>query len=123
VLLNITGGPDMTLFEINEASSLIQAEAHEEANIIFGTVVDETMGDEIRITVIATGFEDAGKKRQGFSNLASISTNRSRDISVPAFIRKNTSGSGDMNVIRMGLIDDTEDPDLEIPTFLRRQAD
>jgi len=50
VLLNITGGPDMSLFEINEASSLIQAEAHEDANIIFGTVVDESMEDEIRIT-------------------------------------------------------------------------
>ncbi len=125
VLLNITGGPDMTLFEINEASSLIQAEAHEEANIIFGTVVDETMGDEIRITVIATGFEDVGKKRQGLSNLASFSANRNRerDIAVPAFIRKGSSGTGDMNIIRMGLIDDTEDPDLEIPTFLRRQAD
>lgn len=123
VLLNITGGPDMTLFEINEASSLIQAEAHEEANIIFGTVVDETMEDEIRITVIATGFEDVGKKRQGLSNLASFSANRNKDISVPAFMRKNSAGGGDINIIRMGLIDDTEDPDLEIPTFLRRQAD
>jgi len=123
VLLNITGGPDMTLFEINEASTLIQAEAHEEANIIFGTVVDETMGDEIRITVIATGFEDTGKKKHGLPNLASFSTNRNKDIAVPAFIRKSQSGSGDLNVIRMGLIDDTENPDLEIPTFLRRQAD
>jgi len=123
VLLNITGGSDMTLFEINEASSLIQAEAHEEANIIFGTVVDETMEDEIRITVIATGFEDVGRKRQGLSNLASFNSNRNKDISVPAFMRKNSSGSGDINIIRMGLIDDTEDPDLEIPTFLRRQAD
>jgi len=123
VLLNITGGPDMTLFEINEASTLIQAEAHEEANIIFGTVVDETMGDEIRITVIATGFEDTGKKKHGLPNLASFSTNRNKDIAVPAFIRKSQSGSGDLNVIRMGLIDDNENPDLEIPTFLRRQAD
>ncbi len=123
VLLNITGGSDMTLFEINEASSLIQAEAHEEANIIFGTVVDETMGDEIRITVIATGFEDTGKKKQGLSHLASFNVNRSRDISVPAYIRNKQSGPGDFNVIRMGLIDDEENPDLEIPTFLRRQAD
>jgi len=123
VLLNITGGPDMTLFEINEASTLIQAEAHEEANIIFGTVVDETMEDEIRITVIATGFEDTGKKKQGLPNLASFSTNRNKDIAVPAFIRKSQSGSGDLNVIRMGLIDDNDNPDLEIPTFLRRQAD
>ncbi len=122
MLLNITGGPDMTLFEINEASSLIQAEAHEEANIIFGTVVDERMGDEIRITVIATGFEDTGKKK-GLSNLTALSANRSKDIAIPAYIRKSHSGNGDINVIRMGLIDDNEDPDLEIPTFLRRQAD
>lgn len=122
VLLNITGGPDMTLFEINEASSLIQAEAHEDANIIFGTVVDERMGDEIRITVIATGFEDTGKKK-GLSNLASLNANRSKDIAIPAYIRKGHSSNGDINVIRMGLIDDNEDPDLEIPTFLRRQAD
>ncbi len=56
ILLSITGGPDMSLYEVNEASSLIQAEAHEDANIIFGTVIDENMRDEIRITVIATGF-------------------------------------------------------------------
>ena len=58
ILLSITGGPDMSLYEVNEASSLIQAEAHEDANIIFGTVIDENMEDEIRITVIATGFDD-----------------------------------------------------------------
>jgi cell division protein FtsZ len=56
ILINITGGPDMTLFEVNEASSLIHAAAHEDANIIFGSVIDESMGDLIKITVIATGF-------------------------------------------------------------------
>jgi cell division protein FtsZ len=56
IIINITGGPDMTLHEVNEASKLIQEEAHEDANIIFGSVIDETMGDEIRVTVIATGF-------------------------------------------------------------------
>ncbi|PIR17670.1 MAG: cell division protein FtsZ [Deltaproteobacteria bacterium CG11_big_fil_rev_8_21_14_0_20_49_13] len=56
ILINITGGPDMTLHEVNEASKLIQEEAHEDANIIFGSVIDEAMGDEIRVTVIATGF-------------------------------------------------------------------
>ena len=59
VLINITGGPDLTLFEVNEASSLIQEEAHEDANIIFGAVIDETMTEEIRVTVIATGFGEA----------------------------------------------------------------
>jgi hypothetical protein len=56
ILINITGSSHMTLFEVNEASKLVQQECHEDANIIFGTVIDETMGDNIRITVIATGF-------------------------------------------------------------------
>ena len=64
VLINITGGPDLSLHEVNEAASLIQEEADEEANIIFGAVIDESMGDEVRITVIATGFGDrAGASR------------------------------------------------------------
>ena len=87
VLLNISGGPDMTLYEINEASSLIQAEAHPEANIIFGTVIDENMEDEIRITVIATGFEENGKK-QVISNVSHLSSYKKEDLSTPAFIRK-----------------------------------
>src|SRR5713226_3214418 len=56
VLINITGGPDLTLYEVNEASTLIHQEADEDANIIFGAVIDETMRDEMKITVIATGF-------------------------------------------------------------------
>src|SRR5438270_721782 len=56
ILINITGGPDMTLFEVNEASSLIHGAAHEDANIIFGSVIDEAMGDRLKITVIVIGF-------------------------------------------------------------------
>ena len=56
VLINITGGPDLSLHEVNEAATLIQEEADDDANIIFGAVIDESMGDEVRITVIATGF-------------------------------------------------------------------
>ncbi len=59
ILINITGGPDLTLYEVNEASSLIQEAAHEEANIIFGSVIDSNIKDEVRITVIATGFDRA----------------------------------------------------------------
>ncbi len=59
ILINITGGPDLTLFEVNEASTLIQEAAHEDANIIFGSVIDANIGDEVRITVIATGFDRA----------------------------------------------------------------
>jgi len=58
LLINITGGPDMSLYEVNEAASLIQEEAHEDANIIFGAVIDEKVNNELRVTVIATGFGD-----------------------------------------------------------------
>jgi cell division protein FtsZ len=57
ILFNITGGGDMTLFEINEAAAIIKESAHPEVNLIFGAQIDDSMGDEIRITVIATGFE------------------------------------------------------------------
>lgn len=59
VLINITGGNDLTLFEVNEAASIIQEAADEDANIIFGTVIDPKMKDEIKVTVIATGFDTA----------------------------------------------------------------
>jgi cell division protein FtsZ len=65
VLINVTGGSDMTLFEVHEAASIIQEAADEEANIIFGTVIDNNMRDEIKVTVIATGFDSATK---GFLN-------------------------------------------------------
>ncbi|MEM6281000.1 MAG: cell division protein FtsZ [Chloroflexota bacterium] len=59
ILFNITGGNDLTLFEVNEAAAIIKDSAHPEVNLIFGAQVDETMGDEVRITVIATGFEQS----------------------------------------------------------------
>ncbi|MEO5832034.1 MAG: cell division protein FtsZ [Nakamurella sp.] len=65
VLLSIAGGSDLGLFEINEAASLVQEAAHEEANIIFGTVIDDSLGDEVRVTVIAAGF-DAAPSRPGY---------------------------------------------------------
>jgi len=61
VLINVTGGSDMTLFEVHEAASIIQDAADEEANIIFGTVIDPRMKDEVKVTVIATGFDAATK--------------------------------------------------------------
>jgi len=57
ILFNVTGGPDMSLFEVNEAAAIIKETAHPDVNLIFGAVVDENMRDQIRITVIATGFE------------------------------------------------------------------
>jgi cell division protein FtsZ len=64
ILINITGSSSLKLSEVNEASSLIQSAAHEDANIIFGAVLDEKMGDEVKITVIATGFRDQMPQRR-----------------------------------------------------------
>ena len=64
VLMSIAGGSDLGLFEINEAASLVQDAAHQDANIIFGTVIDDSLGDEVRVTVIAAGFDAAGSGRK-----------------------------------------------------------
>jgi cell division protein FtsZ len=124
ILLNITGGPDMSLYEVNEASSLIQEEADEDANIIFGTVIDQNMEDEIRITVIATGFDDMHKGRlESVSNVSRFPRVGGRgDLATPTYIRKERKiNSGEVAVVGLG--DETENMDIQIPTFLRRQAD
>jgi cell division protein FtsZ len=59
ILFNVTGGPNMSLFEVNEAAAIIKETSHPDVNLIFGAVIDENMGDEVRITVIATGFEQS----------------------------------------------------------------
>ena len=64
VLLSIAGGSDLGLFEVSEAANLIEQAAHDEANIIFGTVIDDALGDEVRVTVIAAGFDTAGQSRK-----------------------------------------------------------
>src|SRR5512146_3042974 len=64
ILFNVTGGPNMTLFEVNQAAAIIKETAHPEVNLIFGAVVDPNMADEIRVTVIATGFERTGVPRR-----------------------------------------------------------
>ncbi|MGH1467645.1 MAG: cell division protein FtsZ [Bdellovibrionales bacterium] len=61
IIINVTGGPDLTLWEVNEASTLVTEAADEDAEIIFGAVIDESMGDEVRVTVIATGFGEEKK--------------------------------------------------------------
>ena len=76
VLLSIAGGSDLGLFEINEAASLVQEAAHADANIIFGTVIDDSLGDEVRVTVIAAGFDAAGPSRKPV--VARCRTRRSR---------------------------------------------
>ncbi len=97
VLLNITGGPDLGLLEVNEAAEIISQAADPEANIIFGAVIDESISDEIRVTVIATGFGDSdfsgwGKRRggqgQGQSNVEIKPF--TDDLDIPAFLRRKS---------------------------------
>ncbi len=64
ILFNVTGGPTMSLFEVNQAAAIIRETAHPDANLIFGAVIDENMGDAMRITVVATGFERTPARRQ-----------------------------------------------------------
>lgn len=126
VLINVTGGSEMTLFEVNEASSMVQTEAHEDANIIFGTVIDDNMGEELRVTVIATGFDVRGRKKDlSIPAVQSYGTrNKREDLAVPTFMRdKEKKSPENPVVIRMGLINDDENIDFEVPTFLRKQAD
>src|SRR5438105_4538039 len=65
ILLNITGGHELGLFEVNEAAEIVQSAADSDSNIIFGAVIDDGMGDEVRVTVIATGFDRGGPRRRG----------------------------------------------------------
>ncbi len=124
VLLSIAGGSDLGLFEINEAASLVQECAHPEANIIFGAVIDDALGDEVRVTVIGTGFD------------RSAQTGR---IAAPAPRRAEETGSGESgkaaagtgpaseHVVRSSSVRTGaaprrvvfEDDDLDVPEFLR----
>jgi cell division protein FtsZ len=64
ILLNITGGSDIGLFEVNEAAEVVTGAADQNANVIFGAVIDDSVGDEVRVTVIATGFGGQGRRRR-----------------------------------------------------------
>ncbi|QUQ71705.1 cell division protein FtsZ [Kutzneria sp. CA-103260] len=76
VLLAIAGGSDLGLFEINESASLVQEAAHPDANIIFGTVIDDSLGDEVRVTVIAAGFDSGGPTHKKLEPTALTSPSR-----------------------------------------------
>jgi len=149
VLINITGGPDLCLHEVNEAASMIQEEAHDDANIIFGAVIDENMTDEIRITVIATGFGELREEKKAVQaaqtqapapSVAKIAnaTPKNRkvvhlgtiidDLDTPTWQRKK-SGSDEVEAVTLGKTsfefngNQEEDDKYDIPTFLRRQMD
>jgi cell division protein FtsZ len=141
LLINITGGENMTLNEINEATTLVQKEAHEDANVIWGMVVDKAMKEEIRVTVIATGFGKKEEKRTSqFKKVAPISfglREQNKDLShlsfstkednrdIPAFMRR-VKANERFDELKLEQPSDfsIEDEDrFDIPTFLRKQAD
>lgn len=125
LLINVAGGPDMTLFDVNEAAEKIKSEAHPDANIIFGAVIDDTLGDKMMLTVIATGF---GKDVKISPVQVSNPTNDKNleTININNKFGQNT-GKPDKNeyIERFGdhEEDDYENEKYDIPTFLRRQAD
>jgi cell division protein FtsZ len=125
LLMNITSGPDLTIDEVQEASSLIQQEAHEDANIIWGTVLDESAADELRVTVIATGIGEAEARPK--PDLGIIKgARRDDDLDMPTFLRRNKKiDEGLQERIRPMSYKDLpiDEEELDIPTFLRRQAD
>jgi cell division protein FtsZ len=126
LLINITGGQNMTLSEINEATTLIQKEAHEEANIIWGMVIDEMMKEELRVTVIATGFGKIEEKSASrFKKVAPISFSMRENKDVPTFMRRmKVNERFDELKLKEPPEFSVEDEDrFDIPTFLRKQAD
>lgn len=112
VLINITGGSDLTLFEVNEASSIIREAADEDANIIFGAVIDETLRDEMKITVIATGF-DKDMSETGTTNASAA---------MPSGVSRYTQRPGD-DLQRPSAGGGVRADDLDVPTFIRKKAD
>ena len=78
VLINIVGGPDLKMREIQEAASLVQEQAHEDANIIFGASIDETLGENVKVTVIATGFDGESEARAEATASAHVDAPRRR---------------------------------------------
>jgi cell division protein FtsZ len=98
ILLNITGGTDLGLFEVNEAAEVVTSAADGNANVIFGAVIDDTLGDEVRVTVIATGFGGGGRRR--------------RRVEAPAVSSAPDGGGTPPS-------QEPTDTELEIPSFLR----
>ena len=132
VLVNITGGDNITLHEIDEATSIILEEAGESANIIVGAVIDPNMNDNIQVTVISTGFNTVEiNKEVQIHNQKTVSTKTLQDLeNKPLHAQKNESFEEQENTEKRKLIfDDTNDTPtiyekrIEVPAFLRKQQD
>ena len=116
ILLNVTGPGDMGLFEVNEAAEVVTAAASNDANIIFGAVIDESLGDELRVTVIATGFGDAKRRTRRQAPTAEPRTQRTpAPVAAPAASSTRPSEGRD----RPSESFDIPDEVLDVPSFLR----
>jgi cell division protein FtsZ len=121
VLFNVTGGPNMTLFEVNQAAAIIRETAHPDVNMIFGAVIDPNMGDDIRITVIATGFERNSMPRRALERntrenkrtQAEVYSRPLESVSVHADVQPGEAKSAPLTPVNKD--------DLDIPTFLRNR--
>ena len=118
IILNISGGPDLGLLEVNEAAEIIHATAHQDANIIFGAVIDDEMGDEVKVTVIAAGFD-----RWDDSSLATPSRPVHRPTVVDPVPEPDES-TGDVPIADVFAVEATPDLDLgddefDVPDFLK----
>ncbi|MEN8097766.1 MAG: cell division protein FtsZ [Chloroflexota bacterium] len=136
ILFNVTGGPDMSLHAVNQAAAIIRNTAHPDVNLIFGTVVDETMRDKVRVTVIATGFE-RGVPRRELSSLRSRSQSTPSIFSqtkedtkeqpkVASLMSSDSSASSSMSSdnkpsIFSRSVREMDSNDLDLPTFLRHR--
>ncbi len=129
VLMNITCGPDLTMAEMADASDRIYNEAGDDAEIIWGAVLDENIGDELRVTVIATGIEsEEERKKTRFSgkvrDITEADLVRAANLDEPTFIRREKAvgeGGGAHYRGYRGIVLDHDD--LEVPTFMRKKAD
>lgn len=132
VLLSIQGSSNLALHEIHEASSLVQEVVHPEANIIFGTVIDDTLGDEVRVTVIAAGFDESKEAaeqplpergRRGIYAEASAAADRSTQASDAEEFLTDEASEDLLAPVSDGVEDDAfvsgDDSDLDIPDFLK----
>ncbi len=126
VLVNITASSDMTIDEVSEASTFIQEAAHEDANIFWGTVIDDSMSDEMRVTVIATGIGNAREQRaqiRSVVNGSDIDPSAIDHMDLPRFRRNVGRSEQTARVNKANSYKAREAADLDVPTFLRRQAD
>jgi cell division protein FtsZ len=131
VLLSIAGGSDLGLFELSEAAEMVAKSAHPDANIIFGTVIDDALGDEVRITVIAAGFDGGQPKRVSVPVLNAASLSGEADpISAndPIAVAMDLGGLEDTDSIptaasstrrRITFEDLVAEDEIDIPDFMR----